>query len=41
MLHLAGRDHMSEAEAEAMEAEERAILQTLGVPDPYAAERAA
>ncbi|MFC0634055.1 rRNA maturation RNase YbeY [Brevundimonas balnearis] len=41
VLHLAGRDHMSEAEAEAMEAEERTILQALGVADPYVAERAA
>jgi len=40
-LHLLGRDHLDEAEAEAMEAEERAILASLGVADPYAAERAA
>lgn len=35
VLHLLGRDHMVEAEAEAMEAEERAILAGLGVSDPY------
>lgn len=35
VLHLVGRDHEAEAEAEAMEAEERAILAGLGVADPY------
>lgn len=35
VLHLLGRDHEAEAEAEAMEAEERAILARLGVADPY------
>lgn len=35
VLHLLGRDHEAESEAEAMEAEERAILATLGVSDPY------
>lgn len=35
-LHLLGFDHMSEAEAEDMEARERAVLHTLGVSDPYA-----
>jgi probable rRNA maturation factor len=35
-LHLLGFDHASDAEAEAMEARERAILATIGVPDPYA-----
>jgi len=34
-LHLLGRDHENDAEAEAMEAEERTILASLGVPDPY------
>jgi probable rRNA maturation factor len=34
-LHLVGFDHMSEAEAESMEALERKVLATLGVPDPY------
>jgi probable rRNA maturation factor len=35
VLHLLGRDHEAEAEAEAMEAEERSILARLGVSDPY------
>jgi len=35
VLHLLGRDHEDEAEAEAMEAEERAVLASLGVADPY------
>jgi probable rRNA maturation factor len=35
VLHLLGRDHMDDAEAEAMEAEERGVLATLGVSDPY------
>ena len=36
VLHLLGYDHESDAEAEAMEGVERAILSRLGVPDPYA-----
>jgi probable rRNA maturation factor len=36
VLHLLGYDHESDAEAEAMEAKERAILAELGVADPYA-----
>jgi probable rRNA maturation factor len=36
VLHLVGYDHQDEGEAEAMEALERKILATLGVPDPYA-----
>ena len=35
VLHLVGFDHLSEAEAEAMEAREVEILKILGVPDPY------
>ncbi len=35
LLHLLGRDHQDEADADAMEAEERAILASLGVADPY------
>lgn len=35
VLHLRGRDHVEDAEAEAMEAEERAILAGLGFSDPY------
>jgi len=40
VLHLLGYDHGTDDEAEAMEALERSILETLGVSDPYAAERA-
>ena len=39
VLHLLGYDHETDGEAEAMEALERSILETLGVPDPYACER--
>lgn len=35
VLHLLGRDHEAEVEAEAMESEERTILASLGVEDPY------
>lgn len=35
VLHLLGRDHEDDAEAEAMETEERSILASLGVADPY------
>lgn len=35
VLHLLGRDHVEEAEAEAMEAEERTLLARLGIADPY------
>jgi probable rRNA maturation factor len=38
VLHLLGYDHESDAEAEAMEAAERAILAGIGVADPYAPE---
>lgn len=34
-LHLLGYDHENDPDAERMEATERAILQTLDVPDPY------
>jgi probable rRNA maturation factor len=36
VLHLLGYDHQTEAQAEAMEALERAILLGIGVSDPYA-----
>ena len=36
VLHLVGFDHETDAEAEDMEARERAILAGLGLPDPYA-----
>lgn len=36
VLHLLGYDHELDAEAQAMEAAERAILAGLGVADPYA-----
>ena len=39
VLHLLGRDHEDDAEAEEMEAEEREILAQIGVADPYAAEQ--
>jgi len=34
-LHLGGYDHQQDAEASAMEGEERRILAKLGYPDPY------
>ncbi len=37
MMHVLGYDHRNDEEAEAMEAREIRILQTLGIPDPYAA----
>lgn len=37
VLHLLGYDHIGDDEAEAMEGLERAVLASLGVPDPYAA----
>ncbi|WP_150285822.1 rRNA maturation RNase YbeY [Rhabdaerophilum calidifontis] len=36
VLHLLGHDHMTEAEADAMEAAEIRILAGLGYADPYA-----
>lgn len=41
VLHLLGRDHEDDAEAEEMEAEEGEILAALGVADPYAIEHEA
>ena len=35
VLHLLGRDHEDDAEAVAMEGEERSILASLGIADPY------
>ena len=35
-LHLLGHDHVEDADAEAMEALERSVLASLGLPDPYA-----
>jgi probable rRNA maturation factor len=35
VLHLLGRDHEADDEAETMEGEERSILASLGVADPY------
>ena len=35
VLHLLGYDHLTEGEAEVMEALERRILAGLGAPDPY------
>lgn len=37
VLHLLGHDHEIEDEAEAMEAEERRLLASLGIADPYRA----
>ncbi len=38
VLHLLGYDHLDDHEAKEMEALERAILDRLGFPDPYAGE---
>ncbi|GHE21477.1 rRNA maturation RNase YbeY [Halomonas urumqiensis] len=38
-LHLLGHDHIEDAEAELMEGLEREILATLGIDDPYLADR--
>ena len=34
-LHLLGYDHQTDADAGVMEDMERAVLETLGIPDPY------
>lgn len=39
VLHLLGRDHMNDEEAEEMEGEEREILAGLGIADPYLSEQ--
>jgi len=39
VLHLAGYDHQTDDEAQAMEALERRVLADLGVADPYADEQ--
>lgn len=39
VLHLLGRDHEDDGEAEEMETEEREILAQIGVADPYSAEQ--
>jgi rRNA maturation RNase YbeY len=41
VLHLLGYDHASDSDADRMEAMESAILADLGLPDPYAGDRAA
>jgi len=38
VLHLLGRDHITDLEAQAMETEEIGILQKLGYPNPYIGE---
>ena len=37
VLHLLGYDHKTDAEADSMEALEREILKSCGIPDPYIA----
>jgi probable rRNA maturation factor len=41
LLHLAGYDHIDDAEADEMEALEARVLAMLGIADPYAAMDAA
>lgn len=41
VLHIAGHDHQIEAQARTMEAMERAVLERLGVADPYGEGKAA
>lgn len=38
VLHLLGHDHLEEDQAVRMEAQEREILERLGIPDPYHAD---
>ncbi|MGL4679992.1 MAG: rRNA maturation RNase YbeY, partial [Plesiomonas shigelloides] len=38
-LHLLGYDHIEDEEAEEMESLETEIMQEMGYPDPYAAEK--
>lgn len=40
VLHLLGHTHDDDDDASVMEAIERSVLSTLGIPDPYAGERA-
>lgn len=35
VLHLLGYDHLTDADAETMQAAERCILEQLSIPDPY------
>lgn len=39
VLHLAGYDHQTDDQAEAMEELERRVLAALGISDPYASEQ--
>ena len=39
VLHLLGYDHKTDAEADKMEALEREILKSCGIPDPYIVNR--
>lgn len=41
LLHLLGHDHMTDSDADRMEARERAVLARLGISDPYLVDGAA